>query len=87
MIDKYGLPQATDNTVTDRAELLREFEEIWNRGVAFNYGERTVGLHAVGDPVSGPKKASLGHALLQGRANGSNVSAWKENCLEESRKQ
>lgn len=51
VIDAVGLPEATENTITDEAELRDELEEIRNRGYAFNREESTSGLVAVAVPL------------------------------------
>lgn len=51
IIDRHGVPQTTQNTLTDREELHAELEEIAERGVAFNDDETIVGMRAVASPV------------------------------------
>jgi len=51
IIDYWGLPEITPNTITDREELFDELQEIRDRGYAFNYQERVTGLKAVGAPI------------------------------------
>lgn len=51
IIDEWGLPQATENTITDRDELFAELETIRERGYATDTEERTEGLTCVGAPV------------------------------------
>lgn len=51
VLDREGLPELTDATVTDRAELLAELEETRQTRVAFNRAERIDGLYSVGVPV------------------------------------
>ncbi|MUV56173.1 IclR family transcriptional regulator [Halogeometricum sp. CBA1124] len=51
IIDYYGLPSATQHTITNPAELRDELQEIRDRGYAINREESTVGLSAVGAPV------------------------------------
>lgn len=54
ILNRHGLPAATDATVTDRAELRTELDRITERGVAYNEGESTRGLCAVAAPVTAP---------------------------------
>lgn len=51
VIDKWGLPPLTPNTITDPAELFAELETIRTRGYALNRGENTEGVRAVGVAV------------------------------------
>jgi DNA-binding IclR family transcriptional regulator len=52
IIDQQGgLPARTENTITDRDELVAELEEIRDRGVAFGDGEAIAGVRSVAAPV------------------------------------
>jgi DNA-binding IclR family transcriptional regulator len=51
IFDRWGLPALTDNTITERAELLEELDTIREQGYAVNEEESTEGLRAVGVPV------------------------------------
>jgi DNA-binding IclR family transcriptional regulator len=53
IIDQWGLPSATENTITDRSELLEELDAVEDRGVAFNDEEQLEGVKAVGVSVDG----------------------------------
>lgn len=72
IIDRHGLPDRSENTITDPDLLFEELAEISDRGVAFNRGEELRGVRAVGAPivhsgevwgsisVSGPTKRMTG---------------------------
>lgn len=51
IVDTVGLPTATENTITDEAELLTELERIRERKYALNKEESTDGLMAVSVPL------------------------------------
>jgi IclR family KDG regulon transcriptional repressor len=51
VLDAMSFQEQTPNTRTDREQLLTEFDEIRDRGYAFNDEERTVGMRAVGAPI------------------------------------
>jgi len=51
IIDRWGLPAATERTITDREELYEELGRVRERGVAYNYEEALEGLNAVAAPV------------------------------------
>lgn len=51
IIDRHGLPAATERTITDREELFDELERIRERGFAINRGESVWGLTGIGAPV------------------------------------
>lgn len=66
IIDRWGLPQQTENSITDRETLYEQLEEIKERGVAFNRGESISGLHAVAAPVFGKRDEVLGALTVSG---------------------
>ncbi|WP_280535478.1 IclR family transcriptional regulator [Halopenitus sp. POP-27] len=51
IIDCYGLPERTENTITDRDDLFDELERVRDRGIAFNDEESVTNLRAVAAPV------------------------------------
>lgn len=51
ILDRWGMPQVTDNTITDRERLREELAEIRERGYAFNREEHIVGWRGVAAPV------------------------------------
>lgn len=78
ILDRRGLPEITDRTITDREELVDELEEVQERGVAFDDEERVRGMRCVAAPitdnddralaalsVSGPKSRMLGETFTE----------------------
>ncbi|MFB6131584.1 MAG: IclR family transcriptional regulator [Salinigranum sp.] len=51
ILDRWGLPRRTEQTITDREVLLAELERIREEGVAFNREGNVEGLRSVGAPV------------------------------------
>ncbi|WP_254271330.1 IclR family transcriptional regulator [Haloarcula marina] len=47
----HGLPERTENTITDPAELKTELDEVRERGYAYDREERLPGLRCVAAPV------------------------------------
>lgn len=66
MIEQYGLPQRTENTITDRESLLEELEATRERGYALNDGEEVRGIRAVGTHVLNSNQRLLGAICLAG---------------------
>ncbi|MFW5905491.1 MAG: IclR family transcriptional regulator [archaeon] len=66
VVDRYGLPPATSQTISDDAALFEELTEIRDRGVAFNREESTEGLRSVAVPVTGPDGGVLGALAVAG---------------------
>lgn len=73
IIDKFGLPAQTENTITDRAELFEVLREVREAGVAFNDAETNEGVRAVASPilVDDTVIGSLGVAGPRHRLDGS----------------
>lgn len=66
IVDKHGLPKATESTVTDRESLFEELDAIRERGISYSYGESTKGLYAVATPMSTPDDEVLGALVVSG---------------------
>lgn len=67
ILDRRGLSQYTENTITDRDELFEELAAIRERGYAFNYEEHIRGLRAVAAPVHDGDKV-VGSLSIAGAA-------------------
>jgi len=52
IIDRHGLPQITEKTITDRGELYDELDEIAERGYAYDDEERVKGMRCVAAPIT-----------------------------------
>ncbi|AEH38913.1 IclR family transcriptional regulator [Halopiger xanaduensis] len=48
ILEKWGMPSETENTITDREELYEGLEEVREQGYAINRGENIEGLYAIG---------------------------------------
>ena len=68
IIERWGLPQKTPNTITDREELFEELETIRERGVAFNRDEHFQRLRAVGAAVILNESEVIGAFSVSGPA-------------------
>lgn len=64
MIDQHGLPQFTENTITDKQDLFKELKKVESCGYAINKGEQVAGLHAVAAPILGPQNTIRGSISL-----------------------
>jgi len=69
IVEEWGLPAATENTTTDRDELLEELDAVDERGVAFNDEEQLDGVKAVGVPVDGSDGRVAGAFSVASPAN------------------
>ena len=52
IIDRWGLPAETENTITDRDALFAELETIHEQGYAVNRAENFKELYAIGDAAT-----------------------------------
>lgn len=68
IVEEHGLPAQTDNTITDRAELFDELDEINETGVAFDDAERITGLRGLGAPIKKEGRL-LGAIAMSGPVN------------------
>ncbi|WP_136715672.1 IclR family transcriptional regulator [Halorientalis salina] len=66
IVETYGLPDATENTIADEDELFAELERIRERGFALNEEETTKGLRAVAVPIMNPDDYVLGAFAVAG---------------------
>ncbi len=51
ILDRHGMPATTENTVTDKDELLSRLERVRETGVAFDDEARVKGLRCVAVPI------------------------------------
>lgn len=68
ILNRWGLPAETPNTITDPDELRDELDQIRSSGIAFNDEESVEGLRAVGAPVVAPSGMVLGAFSISGPA-------------------
>lgn len=66
IIDRHGMLQRTPHTITTRADLFAELEEIREQGYAINDEEQMVGIRAVGAPVTTSSGDVLGAISVSG---------------------
>lgn len=69
ILDHRGLPSMTDNTITDREELLEELDVTRERGFALSLGESTEGVQAVAVPMQTPTHGVVGACAVAGPAH------------------
>lgn len=68
IITTYGLPAATENTITTRKALYDELETVRERGYAVNQAESTKRVFAVAAPVRTPDETAIGACAISGPA-------------------
>ncbi len=65
ILDRWGLPANTEQTITDRDRFYEELDRIRERGYAFNREEAVKGVHATGVPIK-PNKRVIGAITVAG---------------------
>ncbi|MFA9418397.1 IclR family transcriptional regulator [Natrinema sp. HArc-T2] len=60
IIDQWGLPKRTENTITSREALFQDLEQIRERGIALSDEEYADGLRAVGRRILSSDGSVLG---------------------------
>lgn len=66
VLDRWGLPQETENTIQSRTELYEELARTRERGYALNDQEALEGLMAIGMAITNPGGSVLGSLDVSG---------------------
>lgn len=66
VLDTWGLPKKTKNTITERDRLKDELHTIRDRGWAYNKGERIPKQYAVGVPLTDGNDVIIGAFSISG---------------------
>jgi DNA-binding IclR family transcriptional regulator len=66
ILDRRGMPQATESTITDREEQFEEFEEIRARGYAFEDEERVKVMRCVAAPIKDENERAIAAVSVSG---------------------
>lgn len=82
IVDHHGLPPMTEETITDRNELVAEFEEIRDAGVAYNREETIQGLIGVGVPILHHEENVYGAISVIGPVNRLDDQTLDEEIIE-----
>lgn len=69
IVDEHGLPQRTENVISDRTELFEAIERVRERNYALNVEEMRQGMNAVGVAVYHPEIDTLGALAVVGPSN------------------
>lgn len=66
IIENHGLPAHTNNTITERGELLEELEKISEQGYAVADEEEVPGTRAIGAPIEHERSNTIGAISVSG---------------------
>lgn len=78
IVDRHGLPQYTNNTITTREDLFEELDQIRERGYATDDGEKIPGLRCVAAPVVANDDTVIGAISVSGPASRMQGKRWRE---------
>lgn len=86
IVDKFGLPQRTESTITDREALREELDRIRELGYATNEGETIQKVRAVASPImqEGEVRGSVGIAGPKHRLSGERFTETLPNVVLEA---
>lgn len=66
IVDRHGLPRATENTITELDKLFDELETVRDRGYSLEDEERVEGIRAVAIPIEGTETDPYGSISISG---------------------
>ncbi|WP_247004399.1 IclR family transcriptional regulator [Halosolutus gelatinilyticus] len=66
IVTQHGLPEVTDNTITDREEFHEALADVRERGIAFDREERVEGLRCAAAPIRSNTGRVLGALSISG---------------------
>lgn len=66
IIDRYGLPEESENTITDQDELFEDLTRTRERGYATNLEELRPGINSVAAAVRHPETGEVGALAITG---------------------
>lgn len=69
IVDEFGLPAMTENTITDRETLAEELEQIRQQGYALDREERIQGMQSVAAPIMDRDENVRGAISVYGPSN------------------
>ncbi|MFB6308905.1 MAG: IclR family transcriptional regulator [Haloarculaceae archaeon] len=82
ILDRQGMPERTEKTVTDREELYERLQTIREQGFAFDDEERLKGLRCVAAPVRNNDDRVLGAISVSGPTNRLRGDRFREELPE-----
>lgn len=82
VIEQWGLPAFSENTITDRETLYDELETVREEGVAYNHEEYLRGISAIGAPILDNDGTVYGAVTVAGPQHRLE-NEWEENDLRD----
>lgn len=66
IVDRHGLPEQTEHTITDEERLYEDLDAIRDRGYSIDNQENIPGVRCIGISVSAPEAGVLGALSISG---------------------
>lgn len=83
ILDCWGMPQFTENTITDRERLHNDLSEIRDRGYAIDREEGNLGIRCIGAAITDQENAPIGGVSITGPTNRLAATKYEENLSTE----
>lgn len=85
MLEKIELTKYTENTIVDKEKLIKELEEVREKGYAFDNEEREIGVSCIGAPVFDINNNTIASITISGptaRFTEENKKKWVDIVVE-----
>lgn len=82
IIEEYGLPRRTENTIVSKTKLFTEIERVREHGYAFNDEEEIQGLRAVAAPIDADRTSTVGAISVSGPVQRMGEKQFRETLPE-----
>lgn len=85
IVERHGLPQRTDHTITDFDELMEDLTQVRERGYAVDDEESILGLRCVAAPIKTSDEEILGSISVSGPKSRFKNETWSQKLPEKVR--
>lgn len=82
ILDQIGLPAHTQRTITDRETFLELLDDVRERGVAYDRGERVTGIRCIGVPVLSDTGETLGAISMSAPAQRMEAEGYEDEITD-----
>jgi len=65
-LDRHGLPEVTERTITDREELFETLDQVRERGYAYDDEERVKGMRCLAAPITDQEDRAIAAVSVSG---------------------
>ncbi|MGB9933731.1 IclR family transcriptional regulator [Haloarcula amylolytica] len=65
-LDRHGLPEVTERTITDREELFETLDQVRERGYAYDDEERVKGMRCLAAPITDQDERAIAAVSVSG---------------------